>query len=727
MNARNICIGFLAIVVTLFILIYGFTPQIATWLVLRNAPDSIQIEQFEIESLDWNQGVINRVTGSAEGFELEIEQANIRYQVWPFDIHGSDIESVSIEWPTEKLNDTPYTRASDDPLSLIAPPFPINIYQLKIENTNPLESFSWSGSVFAQPGDHKGINIELTDKQTKLTLHNDKQNQHTLNLYDNENNVLLETSLKQENSSYQASGVVNAGSLADWAHKLDFIPAIYKKNLGSFEVSNHPIVFSGRYQPRSPLLLNLSGILQLSILEPEQYADIGTLHVEFNDYEIKQSEGSWHGKGAAKLELTSPTPWELYASNPSWVWSPQQFSFQANTLKALPYKLSAAQWFVNGHHRDEQITGDFGVEDLYSTDWNEELSGYTITADWLWDDSGLQAKGTANNSGLPSFQWQGQTKDDLSTLQINVKEPLAKSNQGLGVLLLGSYVNQLDIGNGDLSAEINVDWQEDLAPNILLKLNVTDADLKLDELSMESVVLNARSSANKSDTFAVELIIPSMTLATGVTATDTKILFEISDSELGIQVAQTNLLEGAARLRPVVLKLDDAKKTIFIDLESVSLENLVNFLELETTELTGTIAGPVRVVLGDEGIEINQAELNGTTPGILSIQLSQASSAVEQMDNLALQALSNFQYDELNAKILYQPDGSYHIKARIVGKNPEVLDGHPIALNPDIQGKLPSLFQAFILTGDFNREIVEQLQKERSMSSENETSTLNTE
>ena len=95
-----------------------------------------------------------------------------------------------------------------------------------------------------------------------------------------------------------------------------------------------------------------------------------------------------------------------------------------------------------------------------------------------------------------------------------------------------------------------------------------------------------------------------------------------------------------------------------------------------------------------------------------------------QMNNIALRALENFQYRELSASVLYRPTGEYRITARILGNNPDVLDGHPIALNPTIEGRLPALFRAFFITGDFNRAIIKRLQEERGVSTPGETPTL---
>ncbi len=61
--------------------------------------------------------------------------------------------------------------------------------------------------------------------------------------------------------------------------------------------------------------------------------------------------------------------------------------------------------------------------------------------------------------------------------------------------------------------------------------------------------------------------------------------------------------------------------------------------------------------------------------------------------NIGLQAMENFQYQDLSGTINYQADGTYRITIRLEGKNPDLYGGHPVVFNLNINGSLPAAFR----------------------------------
>ena len=77
--------------------------------------------------------------------------------------------------------------------------------------------------------------------------------------------------------------------------------------------------------------------------------------------------------------------------------------------------------------------------------------------------------------------------------------------------------------------------------------------------------------------------------------------------------------------------------------------------------------------------------------------------------NIGLQALENFQYEELSGTLNYQSDGTYLVTVRLEGKNPDLYGGHPVLFNLNINGSLPALFEAMFRTGSFEEAILEEI------------------
>ncbi|WP_157199384.1 intermembrane phospholipid transport protein YdbH family protein [Methylomonas koyamae] len=118
---------------------------------------------------------------------------------------------------------------------------------------------------------------------------------------------------------------------------------------------------------------------------------------------------------------------------------------------------------------------------------------------------------------------------------------------------------------------------------------------------------------------------------------------------------------------------------------------------------TGSVDGELPLKLATGSIELQDGALRGTRPGTLRYQ-SPADDG-----NLAFQALRNLVYHRLQAQLNYQPSGDYRIGLRLEGHNPEVLSGHPLAFNLNISGQLPELLRRGLVTGNFERAILEQV------------------
>jgi hypothetical protein len=58
---------------------------------------------------------------------------------------------------------------------------------------------------------------------------------------------------------------------------------------------------------------------------------------------------------------------------------------------------------------------------------------------------------------------------------------------------------------------------------------------------------------------------------------------------------------------------------------------------------------------------------------------------------MALQALSNFQYNELTLTLDREPGGDTVALLHVKGQNPNFYDGYPVELNLNISGKLDQI------------------------------------
>ena len=94
---------------------------------------------------------------------------------------------------------------------------------------------------------------------------------------------------------------------------------------------------------------------------------------------------------------------------------------------------------------------------------------------------------------------------------------------------------------------------------------------------------------------------------------------------------------------------------------------------------------------------IKAGRLDAQEPGILRYRSENAarllSGGGESLD-LMLRALENFHYDELSLTIEKTAKGDSQLILSLLGKNPDVLEGHPFRFNINFEGNTDSMLAA---------------------------------
>lgn len=367
--------------------------------------------------------------------------------------------------------------------------------------------------------------------------------------------------------------------------------------------------------------------------------------------------------------------------------------------------------------------GGLRAQGLRLEGWPASLAYYDVAGTWSWRGSFLEAGGSGNGAGLPQLDWKLATGGAAGSITIDIQDTAAAIQSSLKPYT-AVVAPDLQVLAGRIQGRYQAEWDAE-RQRTTLELDAASVDADLGGMEIRGLNVRIDNMENGIERLGVAVSAPTLKLAAGTVAKELEMEFRVAPPDIHMDSARTRLFGGGISIRPVSFRLDDDEFVIFLDVDALSLENVMALMELESTELTGEVSGPVRVVFNPEtGIEIDKGELRSIRPGVLRYQVSRDSSTAAELDNIALRALQDFQYDELNASVVYKPDGQYRITARILGRNPGVLDGHPIAFNPTIEGRLPALFRAFFFTGDFNKAIIQRLREEQNLSTPGGTSTL---
>ncbi|MCO7224665.1 YdbH domain-containing protein [Pleionea sp. CnH1-48] len=144
-----------------------------------------------------------------------------------------------------------------------------------------------------------------------------------------------------------------------------------------------------------------------------------------------------------------------------------------------------------------------------------------------------------------------------------------------------------------------------------------------------------------------------------------------------------------------------------VQIKRMDLIHLFNMINVEGLSGRGLIdlEIPVGVEQGKGYVADGVFEAQGK--GAIAY-VNPAAKALGQQ-NIAFQALENFEYEHFSGTINYSTEGDYVIEIKLVGRNPQVMDGYPISFNLNINGQLPALFKSVFLTGDMSENIMEQI------------------
>lgn len=711
----------LAIVLGLAAAGYAAAPWLLTAIAVRSLDGIVEVRELDIESVGLSRIDIAVVRVDNRQMRFSARQAAVRFDPWPFRIRGIDIRKARLE-----LTGAPPGPGAGGDVAPALPPFPLRIDELSLQLATPWGQVALPVSITAAPGGAGGATAEIQGPDFSAVLTNPDENRHVLDLHDADHAGFLSLDARTGGGSPVAfDGRLEPDRLASWLQASRAVPPELKPILAPYAVAGGPVTIHGALAQDLDFTAELRGTITLSDEREPGERIFETIELELNPgHRIARTGASWSGSGEGGFAFAPDPDTRLTGRNPVWRWNENGLSFSATEARLEPLALAADTIEARSSEPDaDGANGSIRAAGFRFDGWPETLAHYDLDGDWSWADSTLNATGTGSGVALPKLGWQLETGESRGSLEINVQDAVAALEPSLGHYT-AAVADDLKILAGDLNGRYVTEWDAD-RQRTLLELDAGSVDADLGGMEIRGMSVRVDNRDDGMEQLAIAVAAPTLKLAAGTVAEELEIDLRLALPRVHVDTARTRLFEGGISLRPLSFDLDDEEIEMFVDIESLSLASVMALLELESTELTGEVAGPVRMLYShDRGLEINKGDLRSVKAGVLRFTMGPDSPAAEQYNNIALRALENFQYDELNASLLYRPDGEYRISARILGRNPEVLDGHPIALNPTIEGRLPALFRAFLITGDFNRAIIDRLREEQNLSTPGKASSL---
>ena len=195
-----------------------------------------------------------------------------------------------------------------------------------------------------------------------------------------------------------------------------------------------------------------------------------------------------------------------------------------------------------------------------------------------------------------------------------------------------------------------------------------------------------------------------------------EVVFGIPDGrQLDILAADFDWLGGVVSADPFSVALDNPERRVTLRASGVDLGRLLDQVPLNGLSATGTLRGAVPLRLSGDNIWVDDAILEAVAPGIIRYDPQDAlpdfGDETGSVD-LLLEAARNFHYEDLSLTVAGRTGDQLSARLRLVGGNPDLFDGYPVALTVNLEGALDQILRRGIAVsevGAFTQEYFERL------------------
>jgi len=357
-----------------------------------------------------------------------------------------------------------------------------------------------------------------------------------------------------------------------------------------------------------------------------------------------------------------------------------------------------------------KMTGDLSTNTRgFNTDFEGEIwSGFDFSSSYsLLGNDDIKGSGSVVFDDGPELPYT--FNGNMQSKHWNITLPdTTISLTGLESILRAAHYPlpesvQLTDGYIDIRSEIVV------GDEITARMTITGHELAASMLETHVRDAGFGFNAHYGDTISVNgpVFISALTLAGDIDVSNIHTDLNIeSPGSFVLKNLHAELFDGQLSLTR--LQIEDSKiEDTTIEMLHINLGRLLAYADIDGLQGTGKLDISLPAGSDQTGIYVKSGTFSSNGPGHLAYTKEGVAGS-----NIGLQALENFQYEDLSGTIDYQSDGTYKVAIRLQGKNPDLYGGHPIVFNLNINGLLPALFESLFITGDFEESILKQIRAE---------------
>lgn len=174
--------------------------------------------------------------------------------------------------------------------------------------------------------------------------------------------------------------------------------------------------------------------------------------------------------------------------------------------------------------------------------------------------------------------------------------------------------------------------------------------------------------------------------------------YTLHPSRLSVDVENLRMTTfgGVITADPFSFSTGGERNNLLIRANSIDLAEILSFKEFEAIEISGSIGAELPVTIEGNSVTIVGGTLSGEPPGgvIRYLPGIGGDETDASIIGLATRALSNFEYDTLNAEVDYSASGDLNLQMHLTGRNPDLEDSRPVVLNLGVENNIPQMLRS---------------------------------
>ncbi|MEJ2308324.1 MAG: YdbH domain-containing protein [Gammaproteobacteria bacterium] len=178
---------------------------------------------------------------------------------------------------------------------------------------------------------------------------------------------------------------------------------------------------------------------------------------------------------------------------------------------------------------------------------------------------------------------------------------------------------------------------------------------------------------------------------------------------------RARLFKGTLSARRVRLDLNRRSNSFSLDFRDVSLAEMVRLQQFEEVEASGSLDGTLPITIGPSGLRISKGKATADAPGgYIRYRPKDAGAALKSASSeteMLLKALDDYRYDELEAGVVYEPDGQLRLQLQMKGNSPGLHATRPLHLNLNLDQNILSLVESLRAVNGLNDRIDSAVKK----------------